>query len=330
MKRGSSLRIVLILLLLAYIPQAGAWGFYAHRTINRYAVFTLPSEMVGFFKNHIEYLSEHATDPDKRSHGVEGEAEKHYIDIDRFGDQAFDVVPRWWKDAVSKYTEDTLREHGILPWWIEKMSWKLTEAFRQKDKNLILYYAANYGHYIADATVPLHTSRFYDGKIPAQKGIHAFWETRIPELFASSWDYLVGRAEYIDKILDHTWKMVEQTHGQVDTVFIIEEYLRLNLSEDKKYVLDNQGSMMKKQFSQEYAEAFHQRSAQMAERNLRRAVKEVGNYWYTCWVNAGQPDLNQLDDRELSKEMKQEAEETDRMWRTGKSVGRPNPEESEQ
>lgn len=330
MKTRNLPHLLLTFLLLVQASQAGAWGFYSHRLINRYAVFTLPSDMIGFYKDHIEYICEHATDPDKRSHGVEGEAEKHYIDIDRYGDQPFEKVPRWWKDAVSQYTEDTLHAHGILPWWIEKMSWKLTEAFRQKDKNLILYYAANFGHYIADATVPLHTSRFYDGKIPAQKGIHAFWETRIPEMFASDYEYLVGRAEYIDKILDHTWDMVAVTHSQVDTIFAIEEYLRINLPEDKKYVLENKGSMLKKQFSQEYCEAFNERSSQMVQRNLKRAVKEVGNFWYTCWVNAGQPDLKQLEDKEFTKEMKQEAEDTEKMWRTGKAIGRPNPQESEE
>ena len=42
------------------------WGFFGHKRINRIATFTLPPEMFGFFKEHIEYLTEHAVDPDKR------------------------------------------------------------------------------------------------------------------------------------------------------------------------------------------------------------------------------------------------------------------------
>jgi len=42
------------------------WGFYGHKRINRVAIFTLPPEMFGFYKEHIEYLTEHAVDPDKR------------------------------------------------------------------------------------------------------------------------------------------------------------------------------------------------------------------------------------------------------------------------
>jgi hypothetical protein len=326
-------KILLMTALLGFLVMktqpAGAWGFYSHKLINRMAIFTLPPDMVKFFKEHMDYLSEHGTDPDKRSHGVVGEAEKHYIDIDHYGDDPFKVVPRRWKEAIEKYTEDTLRAYGIGPWWIEKMSWKLTQAFKDMDKNLILYCAANFGHYIADATVPLHTTQYYDGKIPIQKGIHAFWETRIPELYADKYNFMVGRAQYIENIQNKAWELVTITHSQVDTVFMIEEYLRTNFPEDKKYVLDNKGTTLKKQFSIEYCDAFNQRSNDQVQRDMRRAVLAVGSFWYTCWVNAGQPNLSKLEDREFSKELRQEQEETERMWKTGKAVGRPNPEESQ-
>ena len=31
------------------------WGFFGHQRINRIAVFTLPPEMFGFYKEHIEF-----------------------------------------------------------------------------------------------------------------------------------------------------------------------------------------------------------------------------------------------------------------------------------
>ena len=42
------------------------WGFYGHRLINRMAVYTLPDEMFPLFKQEIDYITEHAVDPDKR------------------------------------------------------------------------------------------------------------------------------------------------------------------------------------------------------------------------------------------------------------------------
>lgn len=34
----------------------------------------------------------------------------------------------------------------------------------------------------------------------------------------------------------------------------------------------------------------------MVERRMRAAIKMVGDFWYTAWVDAGQPDLKLLID----------------------------------
>jgi protein tyrosine phosphatase len=34
----------------------------------------------------------------------------------------------------------------------------------------------------------------------------------------------------------------------------------------------------------------------MVERQMRRSVKAVGDFWYTAWVDAGQPDLKSIMD----------------------------------
>lgn len=44
----------------------GSWGFFAHKLINESATFSLPPEISGFFKEYIQYITEHAVDPDKR------------------------------------------------------------------------------------------------------------------------------------------------------------------------------------------------------------------------------------------------------------------------
>src|SRR5574337_91252 len=113
-----------------HVPSANSWGFYGHKHINRMAVFTLPPEMFGFYKKHIEYITDHAVDPDMRRYSVAEEAPSHYIDIDHYGPNCFDSVPRWWKKAVAKYSEDTLNAYGIVPWWIDVMTYRLTQAFK--------------------------------------------------------------------------------------------------------------------------------------------------------------------------------------------------------
>jgi len=303
-----------------------SWGFYGHKKINRMAVFTLPPQMIGFFKKHIEYITEHGTDPDKRTFSDEKEAVRHYIDIDYYGDKPFDAMPKKWKDAVAKYTEDSLNLYGINPWWTEKMYYRLVEAFKAEDVDKILYTAANLGHYIADGCTPLHTTQFYDGKSPEQKGIHSFWESRIPELFGDDYDFFVGQAEYIEKPLDKIWENIKSSHEAIDTIFMVQKKMMAEYPGDKMYTYENRGQTTVKVFSKDYAEQFSSLLGGMVERRMRLAVKMVGSFWYTAWVNAGQPDLSKIEDTEISETHKKELEETEKMWKTGKPKGRPNPE----
>jgi len=67
------------------------------------AVFTLPTDMIPFFKHHIGFISEHAVDPDVRRYATEYEAVRHYIDIDHWGDKPFEEVPRDFSTAIAKY-----------------------------------------------------------------------------------------------------------------------------------------------------------------------------------------------------------------------------------
>lgn len=159
-----------------------SWGFFAHQKINRLAVFILPPEMIGFYKKNIQYLTEASVNPDRRRYAVADEAAKHYIDLDDYGDSAAYKLPRYWNDAVKKYGEDTLQARGIVPWQINRMYFQLKDAFLLKDPQRILKASAELGHYVADANVPLHTTRNYDGQLTGQMGIHAFWESRLPEL----------------------------------------------------------------------------------------------------------------------------------------------------
>lgn len=319
---------LLIFSSLAIIPLGTyPFGFFAHRKINRMAVFALPPEMISFYKKHIEYITEHAIDPDKRARVIAGEDVKHYIDLENYGNFPFDSLPINWNDAVKKYSEDTLKKYGVNPWWINKLIYSLQMAFKDEDIDGILYLSANVGHYIADACTPLHTTKWYDGKTFKQKGLHSFWETCIPELEADKYNYFVGNADYIEKPQLYVWQMLQQSHEAVDTIFNIENYLCFNFPEDKKYAYAEKGTIVKKQFSKEYAAKFNELSNNMVERRMRFAVKAIASAWFTAWVNAGQPDLSKYNDRNISNAHKKEINDIEKMWRTGKPVSRENIEE---
>ncbi|MFN8329710.1 MAG: hypothetical protein U0T81_00580 [Saprospiraceae bacterium] len=81
------------------------WGFFAHRLLNRLAVFTLPSAMIDFYKSNIEFIEEHAIDPDKRRYALRNEAPRHFIDLDHWGVNAAANLPRRYEDAIVDYAQ---------------------------------------------------------------------------------------------------------------------------------------------------------------------------------------------------------------------------------
>lgn len=293
------------------------WGFYAHRQINFYAVFLLPPEMLVLYKPNIDFLAEHAVDPDKRRYLVPAEGARHFLDIDHYGNFPFDSLPRKWNDAVAKYSQDTLNKYGIVPWWIQTMLQRLTSAFKEKDQVRILKLSAEIGHYVADAHVPLHASTNHNGQLTGQEGIHAFWESRIPELLAEKeWDFLLGRATYISNPSNFTWKKFLESAAAADTVLRMEKQLSQQLPVDKRFAFELRNGMLIKQFSSAYAMRYDQLLDNMIERRMRESIFAVASFWLTAWVNAGQPDLKSLSNKYFSEDELKEFEKLNSAWQS--------------
>jgi len=309
----------------SYTKSIKKWGFFGHKRINRVAVFTLPPELFGFYKEHIDFITDHAVDPDKRRYAVEGEAQKHYIDIDHYkiGNQdVFQLVPQYWKDAVLKFSEDTLQTYGIVPWHIQTMKFLLQKAFEEKNSDLILKYSAEIGHYIADAHVPLHTTENYNGQFTNQKGIHGLWESRIVEINAESYNYFVGKAEYIKNINNFAWETVKASHIALDSVFRLEKEVTADFDSDKKYSFETKGNQTIQVYSYDFCQEYNKRMNGMVERRLRKAILSVGSIWYTAWVDAGQPDLSKLQNTPPSQALLDEMKEIDHLSHSKKHLER--------
>lgn len=288
--------IVCFLLIIPYSQNLYGWGFFAHKEINRLAVFTLPPEMIHFFKKQINYLSNHAVDPDRRRYVVPNEAPRHFLDADVFGDSAVYKLPRYWSQAKEIYSEDTLNAYGIVPWHIQHVAYNLTEAFKSRDARSILKLAADLGHYIGDANVPLHTTENYNGQLTGQHGIHGLWESRLPELFFEEYDFFTGKAAYIENIQLRAWDAVIQAHEALDSVLLFERKLSEKFPEEKKYGYEERGTTTIKVYSRDFSTAYHKLLKGQVERQMRASIEMVGDIWYTCWLNAGQPDLSMLNE----------------------------------
>jgi hypothetical protein len=270
-----------------------SWGFFAHMRINQLAVFILPTGMSRFYKTNISFISIHATDPDKRRYADTAEAPRHYLDVEVY-EKNSDSIPGKWDDAVRKYGNLKLQKNGILPWQIQRSYYQLVNAFKARDSVRILIRSTYLGHYLGDAHVPLHTTENHNGQLSGQIGIHSFWESRLPELFSERYNFVVGKALYIDDPLKEAWKIIKHTHGLVDSTLKLEAGLNREFPSYRKYSYSKRNGLLTKQYSFEYSDAYHNRMNHMVERQMRASILAIGSYWYSAWVDAGQPTLENM------------------------------------
>jgi hypothetical protein len=327
MRKGIALLSILIVLQGAFATRVQSWGFFGHKRINRVAVFTLPRGMFKFYKTYIDYLTEHAVDPDKRRYATKDEAPRHYIDIDHYGENPFEIVPTYWDSAVSLLTEDTLQAYGIVPWHVNRVYYWLVHAFKENDRDQILRLSAEIGHYIADAHVPLHTTENYNGQLTNQKGIHGFWESRLPELYADDYNYFVPKARLLRNPQVRIWNAVRQSHYALDSVLDFEKQLTEQFEDGAKYAYEERGVTLVKTYSRDFSKAYHEKLDGMVERRMRKAIHCIGSFWYSAWIEAGQPKLDSLINPNATREYLKLIDEEKRSWKRGEWKGRPEGDE---
>ena len=241
-------------------------------------------------------------DPDKRRYAVADEGPRHYIDIDHYGKYPYPALPRKWDDAVAKFGEDSLKMHGIVPWHIQTMLQRLTDAFREKNFSRIMKYSAEIGHYIGDSHVPLHANSNHNGQYTNQRGIHGFWESRVPELLAErEFDFFIGKAQYIKNPGEYIWARVLESAKASDSVLSFERELSKIFPADQKYALKIRNGVMVRQYSSAFTIAYNKKLDGMIERRMRLSIISTASFWYTAWVNAGQPDLRSYPDKRFLK-----------------------------
>jgi hypothetical protein len=151
---------------------------------------------------------------------MDEEAARHYIDLDKYDLNAIAYLN--FEKATLIYSKDSLQQHGIVPWIIPLMKTRLKQAFLNRDTLQVIKISAELGHYIADAHVPLHTTSNYDGQKTNQVGIHAFWESRIPEMLQADLEDWSIPASYITDLQKDTWEWMLEAHTYVDTLLQIE------------------------------------------------------------------------------------------------------------
>jgi hypothetical protein len=319
------LKISFLLLLIAgSISLVYAWGSWGHKHISRAAIFALPESMRPFYYNHIDFITESAVVPDLRKYVINDKMEgpRHFVDIEDFGNIPLDAFPKTTKEAYAKYDSTFLNKTGYLPWYIQNLTEKLTQAFKKKNKSEILFISAELSHYVADAHMPLHTSSNYDGQKTNQKGVHALWESMLPQMFGEAYNFKTEPAKYISDVTAATWSIIAQSHSLVDTLLDIEKKVRNNFTIENMYKKDSAGKTVmfynSPVFSDEYAKQFHTELNGMVEQQLRLSIYNIACFWYTAWVNGGSPDLTAMDDPQLTKQNRKNYKRELKAWNRGK------------
>ncbi len=318
MKQLPKFNVILALLILI---GCCSWGFLGHKTIHQITAYALPTKLSTFFMKNEDYMVYNSVRPDVRRNTDKTEAPKHFIDLDApvYGKDPLNAIPQDWDSAVKKYSVDTLKEYGTLPWVVVDMQEKLTNAFRSKMKDSILFYAADLGHYISDAHVPLHTSYNYDGQLTNQKGLHSLWETAVPEMNIESYNlHTKHKAKYIKDPLAEIWKKIAATSKLLDGVFKEEINASVGFTEERKFKRSERFGQMRKNYTGEFAKAYGERLGNTINNQMILSSESVADFWYTAWVNAGKPDLSDLET--VSKEDKAKFKTAIKAWKNNELI----------
>jgi hypothetical protein len=286
----SSKKILFIALCLSFC----SWGFLVHRSITQTAIYSLPDEMQMFYFKNMKELVKTSVDPDIRQKDDPTEKTKHFIDLDAplFNKKS---IPDKWELATKKFGEPNLRIEGTLPWEIVKTKNKLTKAFLEKDKKLILLYSADLSHYIGDAFVPLHTTRNYDGQVTNQAGLHALWETECPQFALEKYNLKQkNNAKYIKNTNKEIWKTIRDSEKLVKSVLEEEAQISKEFDPKDKYRYQTRNGIEERKYSAKFIEEYNAKMQSQINDRLLKTTEMIADFWYTAWVDAKKPNLNEL------------------------------------
>lgn len=296
------------LLVITIMLITSSWGFLVHRTAHQLAVYELPKGLQGFFYKNMDYMVYNSVRPDQRRSKDPNEATRHFIDLEVFGANAATAMPLGWDDAVAKYTKDTLQKYGYVPYYVIYMKNKLIDAFKSGNKDSILFYSADLGHYIEDAHVPLHTSVNYDGQLTNQKGLHALWESVVPEIEIDNYNLSSKhKATYLKEPESAIWTAVRGSNILLKDVFEKEKEISVNFTDATKFRIQNRNGRQVKYYTTEFAKAYAAALKNTINEQLIKSSNLVADFWYTAWVDAGKPDLIEItkaDKKQIKKEVK--------------------------
>jgi hypothetical protein len=289
----SVLASVGLVCVLAQPPAAHAWGNGGHRLVNRLAATSLPADLPAFLRTpealaEIEYLG---PEPDRWRSPAEPElvaaqAPEHFIDMELA--DALGPLPHKRLDFEASVFASGQRPEkvGLQPWEATEVWERLKAAMREYRKlsashadtrpveQAILFYAGWLGHYVADASQPLHTSIQYNGWVGANPNgyttdhkIH--WQCEGPFVEANIHEPETRAA----------MTPLKAINGDIFDVYVA--YLRQTKTYvEKVYQLEKAGG---------FVGAGTAESRQYTAERLGAGASMLRDMIYTAWLESGKP-----------------------------------------
>jgi hypothetical protein len=284
-----ALALVAAALLAPGAPTVNAWGDEGHRFINLVAAQRLPDDMPAFFRNASARLSFLGPEPDRWRDNrelfkalSEVNGPDHFIDMDKT--ENFQALPN------DRYLySDWLRAHGKEPKDIGFLPYSMLEGYqkvqvlfrlwrdpkhaaeRDQIEQNIVYYAGVLGHYVGDASQPLHTTIHYNG-----------WSTSSnPELFTREPLHWRFEGEYVKaqiKVADFSG-LVNKATALADPFAEIMNHLFESFKQAPElYRMDKTTRWDVNNTRPE--------SKQFVASRLAAGSQMLANLWYTAWINS--------------------------------------------
>ena len=288
-------------LLSTLAPQrdVSAWGERGHVLITKAAVEKAPKEMPKFLRKSADLLGYLSVQPDRWKmfsfQLYEVERANHYVDLENLNaDASKATFPISRLEFLRQLQEKQLhvKDVGTLPHQLNEYFMRLRGGFteyrwaRQDPKGeqhrspsrsgslksiemACLYYAGIMAHYAADATQPLHSTVFFDGRGPDGKpkrtGAHLRYEVNFVNRHITKVDdfvALVEKPKLIDGVIEEAQRVLVDSNALVIKVL---EY-------------DEQGKLDKDD----------REAIRMTKERLAEASQVLLNLWYTAWIKSGE------------------------------------------
>jgi S1/P1 Nuclease len=291
-----------VVLLPVMLTQQGfAWGMDGHMMINRLAEQALPSDVPAFLRSGaaLDALTYYGPEPDRWRSSAEPElnaaqAPEHFIDLE-YADLAgplprrrYDYI-RALATAQAQHPDIALTPEkvGLQPYVTTEVYERLQSAFRDYRALLaakqdtrpseaeVMFLAGWLGHYVADGSMPLHTSIQYNGW--AGPNPHGYTtDHHIHALFESDFVHANVKAAELSPLVAASKPVVL---GDVFHDYMA--YLRhSNSLVEQTYQLEKAGG---------FAGAGTPEGRAFVDQQLAAGATELRDMIYTAWVKSADP-----------------------------------------